>query len=140
MDLDDGVGLEASRLSDRPPAPIKVVVMHGARISFGHALLQVGLLVRKVSTALAAVLTVVLVLGFFATAGGLDREVEAHLGKGAAAVQGGGGWRGLGTLAVVLIGGRVIVAATIAALGWFVLPPEHRLRLSEAADRARGLR
>lgn len=111
--------------------------MHGARISLGHALLQAGLVVRKVSTVLAAVVTVALLLTLLATASGLDGQVDAHLGIGATARA---GWQGLATLAVVLIAGRVVVAATIAALGWFVLPPEHRLLLSETADRARGPR
>ena len=113
--------------------------MHGARISFGHALLQIGLMVRKVSTALGAVVTGVLIVTLLATAGGLDGQVEAQLGIGAAAGQGEWGWQRLATLAVVLIGARLIFAAAIAALGWFVLPPEHRLLLSEAAERARGL-
>jgi len=125
-------------LSDRPHAPMKVVVMHGARISLGHALLHVGLIIRKVSTALAAVVTLALALTVLANAGVLEGQVQAHLGAGPAAWLGDGDWRGLATLAVVLIGGRVIVAAAVAALGWCVLPPEHRATLSEVAERARG--
>lgn len=132
--------VRASRLSDRPNVPIKVVVMHRARISLGHALLHAGVIVRKVSTAMAAVVTLALLLTLLATAGGLAGQAQAPLSAGAAAWVSEGDWQRLATLAVGLIGCRVIVAAMIAALGWFVLPTEHRVILADVAERARGLR
>ena len=114
--------------------------MHRARISLGHALLHAGVVVRKVSTAMAAVVALALLLTLLASAGGLAGQTPAHLSAGAAAWGSEGGWQRLAMLAVGLLGCRVIVAAMIAALGWFVLPPEHRVILSDVAERARGLR
>ena len=114
--------------------------MHRARISLGHALLHAGVIVRKVSTAMAAVVTFALLLTLLATAGGLAGHARAHLSSGAAVWGSEGDWQRLAMLAVGLLGCRVIVAPMIAALGWFVLPREHRVALSDVAERARGPR
>ena len=114
--------------------------MHRARISLGHALLQAGVIVRKVSTAMAAVVTFALLLTLLATAGGLAGQAEAHLSAGAAAWASRADSQRLAMLAVGLLGCRVIIAAMIAGLGWLVLPPEHRVILSDVAERARGQR
>lgn len=100
----------------RAPAD-KASVDSSARVACGHAVIGVGLLVRRISLPLAALCLAALVLA------------------GASPLLGGPGgpaWLLLTPLAL-LFAARVLAIA-IGAAGWLVFPSEHRAMLAEIAS------
>jgi len=107
------------------------------RISLGHALIGVGLLLRKATTALTALLLVLVAAGALLVAaapGGVYLEaldvippiggfglVEASL-------------RGLLLVAMTWVAGRIL-AISVAAAGWALFPAAHRALLARVSLR-----
>lgn len=86
------------------------------RIVWGHAVVGVGVLVRRLSGPAALLSLTTLVL-----AGATSSAADV----GTALV--------LGIPVVVLLGGRTL-AVSLGALGWVIFPPEHRAVLSDIAS------
>ncbi len=115
------------------------VAMVGARrISFGHALIGVGLLLRKATTALSVLLLVGVFLGAVLVAlspGGVYLEALDVLprfgGLGAADAP----LRGLLLVVVTWLAGRILAVA-VAAAGWVLFPAAHRALLARVSLRA----
>jgi hypothetical protein len=93
-------------------------VIFRRRIASGHALVGIGVLVRRLAHPAALLAFLALVLAGFTPAG-------AAVGTGLV----------FGTPAVILAAGR-LVAVGLGALGWILFPREHRAMLSDIADRA----
>jgi len=108
------------------------------RILFGHALIGVGLLLRRATTALCTVLLAVVAIGavlVIVAPGGvyfevLDLVAPIH-GLGPA----GAPLRGLLLVAVTWVAGRVL-AVSVAAAGWALFPAAHRALLARVSLRA----
>lgn len=113
--------------------------MVGARrISFGHALIGVGLLVRRATTALSALLLVLVAFAALlvvAAPGGVYLEALDVIplidGLGAA----GAPMRGLILVAMTWVAGRIL-AVSVAAAGWALFPAAHRALLARVSLRA----
>jgi len=86
------------------------------RIVWGHAILGVGVLIRRLSAPVAVLALAALVLAGAGPSG---------VALGAAFV--------LGIPAVLLIGGRIL-GVMLGALGWIVFPADHRAVLSDIAS------
>ncbi len=86
------------------------------RIVWGHAVIGVGLLIRRLSGPAALLALVALVLA---------RATPSGAGVGTALV--------LGIPVLMLLGGRIL-AVLVGAIGWIVFPPEHRAVLSDIAS------
>jgi hypothetical protein len=105
-------------LKEDVPRAETVPVPDDRRIEWGHALIGIGVLVRRACAPLALVILAILL---FATL------VPSLAWLGAA-------WT-LAVPAVAFVAGRTF-AVGLGALGWLVFPPEHRTLLAELAARA----
>lgn len=113
--------------------------MVGARrITFGHALIGVGLLMRRATSAVALVLLALVAFGAVLVAvapGGTYLEALDFMprfdGLGAAGAPLGG----LLLVALTWVLGRTL-AVSIAAAGWAVFPAAHRALLARVSLRA----
>lgn len=110
---------ERDGLKEHAPRAETVAGPDDRRIEWGHALIGIGVLVRRACAPLALVTLAILLL--------------------AAVVPGLAGLDAAWTLAVpaaVFVAGRPF-AVGLGALGWVIFPPEHRALLAELAARAR---
>ena len=108
-----------SRLPSSGQTAVGAAVADDRRIEWGHALIGIGVLVRRVCAPLALGSLAILLL--------------------AAVVPGLGEFGVVWTLAlpaVAFVAGRTF-AVGLGALGWVVFPPEYRALLAELAARAR---
>ncbi|CAA9479663.1 MAG: hypothetical protein AVDCRST_MAG17-76 [uncultured Solirubrobacterales bacterium] len=91
-------------------------VPNSGRIAWGHAVVGVGVLVRRLSGPAALLTLAALVLAGATSSGAGVATVVA-----------------LGLPVLVLVGGRSL-AVLLGAIGWIVFPPEHRTVLSDIAS------
>lgn len=108
------------------------------RVSIGHGLLRIGLFIRKVSTGLAALCTVAILVVIVSAMFG-SNEFPTVFGESGERVNAWTYVRQAALLIVALIvGGRVILAGLFAAAGWHMLPRDHRDLLTDLNNRMMG--
>lgn len=108
------------------------------RITFGHALIGVGLVLRRASTPIAALLLVLVAAGSLLAVllpGGVYLEALSFAPSLAPAGPAGAALQGLALVALVWCGGRAL-AVLMAGLGWSLFPARHRALLSRVSLRA----
>ncbi len=113
--------------------------MVGARrITFGHALIGVGLLLRRGTSALAFLLLALVAFGALLVAvspGGTYLEALDFMPRFGGLGSGGAPLRGL-LLAGMTWGLGRILAVSVAAAGWAIFPAAHRALLGRVSLRA----
>jgi hypothetical protein len=108
------------------------------RISLGHALIGVGLLLRRATTPVAALLLVLVAGGALLAVllpGGVYLEALSIAPSIAPSGPVGAVLQGLVLVALVWCAGRVLAVLT-AGLGWSLFPAPHRALLSRVSVRA----
>ncbi len=108
------------------------------RITFGHALIGVGVLLRRASAPIAGLLLVLVAAGSLLAAlhpGGVYLEALSFAPSLAPAGPAGAVLQGLALVALVWCGGRALAVLT-AGLGWSLFPARHRALLSRVSLRA----